>query len=65
MKILIVFTILIFSIELFVILAHPLYRGKEMVQELKSDCDKRGGVMLIHTKTFVIEYQCVSRLDNK
>lgn len=58
-------TILIvtFGILLFVILSQPVWRGHEMLTELKNDCNLRGGVMLEHKKTFATEYQCVSRLD--
>lgn len=50
-------------IALFAALTQPAWRGEEMVAELKSDCDKRGGVMLEHQKTFGISYECASRLD--
>ena len=57
--------IILVGIVLFVLLSQPVWRGKEMVQELQSDCDKRGGVMLVHERTFSTQYQCVSRLDGK
>lgn len=47
---------------LFVALSQPLWRGQEMVAEMRADCDKRGGVMLEHKKMFGTEYECASRL---
>lgn len=55
--------IILCMLALFVVLSQPAWRGEEMVRELQSDCDKRGGVMLEHKKTFGTTYQCVSRLD--
>lgn len=45
------------------IMLQPIYRGDAMVAELKSDCVKRGGVMLEHKKMFGTSYECASRLD--
>ena len=46
-----------------VALAQPLYRGKEMAEEFKSDCQKRGGVLLEHSNFMGTNYKCASRLD--
>lgn len=50
-------------VGLFATLTQPAWRGQEMIAELRSDCDRRGGVMLEHEKTFGTEYECASRLD--
>ncbi len=55
--------IILLAIVAFIALSQPVWRGKEMIEELKSDCDKRGGVMLEHEKMFGTNYKCVSRLD--
>lgn len=57
------FAIFAFCGALFVVLSQPVWRGKEMVAEFKSDCDVRGGVWLEHKKMFGTEYACASRLD--
>jgi hypothetical protein len=33
-----------------------------MIAELKSNCDKRGGIVIIHEKTFGTSYSCESYL---
>jgi hypothetical protein len=48
---------------LFVVLSQPAWRGEEMIAELRSDCDKVGGVMLEHKKMFGTSYECAERLD--
>ena len=48
---------------LMIVLAQPVWRGEEMIAELRSDCDKVGGVMLEHEKMFGTSYQCAERLD--
>ena len=48
---------------LFVVLTQPVWRGDEMIAELKSDCAKVGGVMLEHKKMFGTSYECAERLD--
>lgn len=55
--------IIIAAVVGFVLLSQPVWRGEEILEELKSDCDKRGGVLLEHKKTFGTNYQCASRLD--
>ena len=57
--------LIVVPLGLFLIMAQPLYRSEEMIAELQSDCDKRGGVMLKHEKTFSTSYSCTSRLDGK
>lgn len=54
--------IALMGIVMFIVLSQPAWRGEQMVAELKSDCQKRGGVMLEHKKMFGIEYQCASQL---
>jgi len=54
---------ILLCILLFIALSQPVWRGEEMKEEFTSDCDKRGGVLLVHKKTFGTEYKCVSRLD--
>lgn len=51
------------GIILFVVLSQPAWRGKEMVAEMRTNCDKRGGVMLENKRTFGIVYECAGRLD--
>ena len=48
---------------LFITLLQPVWRGQDMVAELKDDCAKRGGVVLQHEKMFGTSYECTSRLD--
>lgn len=48
---------------LFIALMQPVWRGDEMAAEFKSDCSKRGGVLLEHKKMFGTSYECASRLD--
>lgn len=55
--------VIVALVLLFIGLTQPAWRGEEMVAELRSDCDKRGGVMLEHEKTFGTSYECASRLD--
>ncbi|GEM_PF-2050313 len=43
-------------------MAQPIWRGEEMVKELRSDCDKRGGVMIEHERLFGNFYTCASKL---
>ena len=50
-------------ILLFITLMQPAWRGEEMAAEFKSDCAKRGGVLLEHKKMFGTSYECASRLD--
>jgi hypothetical protein len=51
------------SLVMFVLLTQPAWHGEAMAAEFKSDCAKRGGVLLEHKKTFGTSYECVSRLD--
>lgn len=55
--------ILLLMIALFIVLAQPVWRGREMAEQFKSDCYKRGGVLLEHKGLFGINYKCTSRLD--
>lgn len=55
--------IVLFGVVMFVLLTQPAWRGDEMIAELKSDCQKRHGVMLEHKKMFGTSYECASRLD--
>lgn len=48
---------------LFVVMSQPSWRGEEMTLEFKSDCAKRGGVLLEHKQMFGTSYECASRLD--
>jgi hypothetical protein len=61
----VLFVIMIIAVVggLGLLMLQPIYRGDEMVAELKSDCAKRGGVMLEHKKMFGTSYECASRLD--
>lgn len=56
--------VIIASVLLFITLSQPAWRGEEMVAEFKSDCSKRGGVLLEHKKMFGTSYECASRLDS-
>ena len=56
--------VILFGVVLFVLFSQPVWRGEEMLAELRLNCDKRGGVLLEHEKRFGTEYRCVSRLDN-
>jgi len=49
---------------LFVTLTQPAWRGEEMAAQFRTECAKRGGVMLTH-KTLLggTSYECASRLD--
>lgn len=58
-----IIAVILTGILLFIVLLQPVYRGKEMIAELRSDCDKRGGVMLEYKKMFGTSYECASRLD--
>lgn len=51
------------GLTMFVLLSQPAWRGEEMIAELKSDCEKRHGIILEHKKTFSTSYECASRLD--
>lgn len=51
-------------VALFAALSQPAWRGEEMVAEMRSDCDKVGGVMLEHKKMFGTTYKCSPRYDN-
>lgn len=52
-------------ILLFIALTQPIWNGRDMVAELKSDCDRRGGVVLQHKFMFGDSYECASRLDGE
>lgn len=53
---------ILLACALFYPLARVLWDSDEMLAELKSDCDKRGGVLIEHKKTFITEYSCKSYL---
>jgi len=57
---------IVMSILLACVIFYPFFRvlwdGDKMVAKLKSDCDKRGGVVIIHKKTFGTDYSCESYL---
>ena len=59
------FIIIISMLGLFVVLSQPVWRGEEMVEELKSDCYKREGVLLEHERMFGTQYECVSWLGGE
>lgn len=48
-----------------VYLSQEAWRGQEMLDQLRSDCDRRGGVMLEHKNVIMggTNYKCVERLD--
>lgn len=48
---------------LFVAMSQPYWRGDDMKQAFVSDCEKRGGVLLIHKQILGTSYECASRLD--
>jgi hypothetical protein len=50
------------ALALFYPLARVLWDSDEMIAELKSDCDKRGGIVIGHKKTFGTDYSCESYL---
>ena len=51
-----------FAIVLFYPMLRVLWAADEMIAEFKSDCDKRGGVLIEHKKTFSTSYSCESYL---
>ncbi len=57
------FTAILLGIALTITFTQPAWRGEEMLKDFKSNCDKRGGVLLEDERTFGTNYQCVSRLD--
>lgn len=50
-------------VALFAALSQPAWRGQQMVAQLKSDCAKRGGVVIDDPGMFGDTYSCESRLD--
>ena len=55
--------VIIALIMLFITLMQPVWRGDDMINEFKLDCQKRGGVLLEHKGMFGTTYECASRLD--
>jgi ammonia channel protein AmtB len=53
---------ILLSCVLFYPMARVLWDGDKMVAELKSDCNKRGGIVIEHQKTFGTDYSCKSYL---
>jgi hypothetical protein len=47
---------------LLVALSQPIWRGPQIVAQIKSDCTKRGGVLLEHSSVFGSTYECKSWL---
>jgi hypothetical protein len=56
-------TAILLGILLFIAMSQPIWRGEEMVAQFKTNCDKRGGVLLENKGIFGITYQCASHLD--
>lgn len=54
---------LLMLVVLGVFLSREAWDGENMLKQLQSDCDKRGGVMLEHRGPFGTNYSCASRLD--
>lgn len=46
-----------------IFLSREAWDSENMLKQLQSDCDKRGGVMLEHKGWFGTNYSCASRLD--
>lgn len=44
---------------LFVALSQPAWRGDEMIAELRSNCDKQGGIVLESKGLLANSYSCV------
>jgi len=42
----------------------PYFRGQEMADEFKSNCDKRGGLLLESKRMMGTNYQCVEDWNN-
>jgi hypothetical protein len=53
---------ILLSCAIFYPMARVLWDADEMIAELKSDCDKRNGVVIEHKKMFGTEYSCKSYL---
>lgn len=47
---------------MFVVFSQPAWRGEEMAAGFKSDCAKRGGVLLQHEGFLGTTYECASNL---
>jgi hypothetical protein len=56
---------ILLALGLFVVLSQPVWNSEKLIENFKSDCDKRGGVLLEHKKTFVTEYKCESYLGKE
>ena len=56
-------TSILLAIGLFIALSQPIWNSKKLIEEFKSDCGKRGGVLLENKELFGTEYKCASRLD--
>lgn len=50
-------------VPLFIVLSQPAWRGKEMVAQMKANCDKIGGVMLETKGLLANSYECSPRYD--
>lgn len=48
---------------LFIALTQPVWRGDEMIAEMKANCDKVGGIILEHKGMFGTSYECSPRYD--
>lgn len=47
----------------FAALAQPLWRGADMVHDMRSECDQVGGVMIEHETMLGMSYYCSPRFD--
>jgi hypothetical protein len=48
---------------LFIALSQPAWRGDQMLTQMRTDCNKVGGVMLEDKGLFGTTYQCSPRYD--
>lgn len=55
--------ITLFGVALFAVLSQPAWRGDEMIAEMRSNCDKVGGVMLENKRMLGTIYECAERKD--
>lgn len=48
---------------LFVAISQPMWRGQEMLAEMRSNCEKVGGVMLENKRMLGTSYECAERKE--